>query len=196
MRFALQTFTRILAILLLGGAVLSHARESNGLAPEITDLNAADVSYAQEKNIPDLEQAFITCTPRDRKDGIPVGELGKQGGDKAAILAFAAEIAAGGHGEIDSLLLFHQGKLLFESYYRRGRINYPHFQMSITKSYTALALGRAIQRGHLDMDDLDKPVVGFLKGLDAGRLVPGAASITLAKAMNMRSGIRIDKEKE
>ncbi|MFP6904721.1 MAG: serine hydrolase, partial [Verrucomicrobiota bacterium] len=76
-----------------------------------------------------------------------------------------------------------------------GRINYPHFQMSITKSYTALALGRAIQLGHLDMDDLDKPVVGFLKGLDPGRMVPGATSITLAGAMNMRSGIRIDKEK-
>ena len=145
----------MLAIILLGGEVLSHARESNDLAPEVTDLNASDVSYAREKNIPDLEQAFLTRTPEDRKDGIPVGELGKQGGDEAAILAFAAEIAAGGHGEIDSLLLFHKGKLLFESYYRRGRINYPHFQMSITKSYTALALGRAIQLGHLDMDDLD-----------------------------------------
>ena len=82
-------------------------------------------------------------------------------------MEFAGEIAAGEHGETDSLLLCLNGKLLFESYYRRGRINYPHYQMSITKSYTAMAIGRAIQLGHLSMDDLDKPVVSFLKELSS-----------------------------
>ena len=66
-------------------------------------------------------------------------------------------------GTIDSLLIWSRGKLLFESYYRRSRANYPHYQMSITKSYTALALGRAIQLGYLKMEDLDKPAIGFLK---------------------------------
>jgi CubicO group peptidase (beta-lactamase class C family) len=45
------------------------------------------------------------------------------------------------------------------------------------------------------MADLDRPVVGFLKELDQGKLVPGATAITLAEAMNMRSGIRIDPDK-
>ena len=48
-------------------------------------------------------------------------------------------------GNIDSLLLWHDGSLLLEAYYRRGRANYPHYQMSITKSYTAMAIGRAIE---------------------------------------------------
>ena len=108
---------------------------------------------------------------------------------------FADEIAAGDHGEIDSLLLLQNGKLLFESYYRRGRINYPHYQMSITKSYTAMALGRAIQLGHLTMDDLDKPAISFLKELKPSALVKGADDITLHQAMHMSSGIRLDKEK-
>lgn len=173
----------------------TESREADGPAPEITDLNADDVSYAREKNIPDLETPFIDPTPANLKDGISVGALGVDGGDKKAILQFAKEVADGKHGEIDSLLIAQHGKLLFESYYRRGRINYPHYQMSITKSYTAMAIGRAIQLGHLTMADLGKPVVGFLKEIDQGKLVPGAASITLAEAMNMRSGIRLDANK-
>ncbi|MEI6424132.1 MAG: hypothetical protein WCP55_18090, partial [Lentisphaerota bacterium] len=101
------------------------------------------------------------------------------------------EIADGKHGEIDSLLISRQCRLLFESYYRRGRINYPHYQMSITKSYTAMAIGRAIQLVYLTMDDVDKPLVPFLKNLDPSKLVSGASAITLAEAMNMKSGVRM-----
>ena len=67
--------------------------------------------------------------------------------------------------------------------------------MSITKSYAALGLGRAIQLGYLSMADLDKPVVSFLEEIDQSKLVEGAAEITLAEAMNMRSGVRIDQGK-
>jgi CubicO group peptidase (beta-lactamase class C family) len=196
-------FNRILLILALLASPLAAQTsannkgndQSNGLAPEITDLNAKDVSYRAEKKIPDLKTPYINSVPKDMGDGIPVGKLGVDGGDKKMILKFAVEIAAGDHGEIDSLLLFHNGKLLFESYYRRGRINYPHYQMSITKSYTAMAIGRAIKLGHLTMTDLDKPVVSFLKDLDQTKLASGATSITLAQAMNMRSGIRLDSQK-
>ena len=117
--------------------------ENDGTAPEVTDLNAADVSYAKEKEIPDLKHPFISTAPKDRGDGIPVGQLDKNA--EMVIRHFAKEIENGTHGEVDSLLSSKEGKLVFESYYRRGRANYPHYQMSITKSYTAMALGRAIQ---------------------------------------------------
>ena len=172
---------------------IKNSKEDNGLAPEVTDLNAADISFAAEKKIPYLKTPYRNTRPKDLKDGIPVGKLGDE--QKNAVLAYAAEIAAGQHGEIDSLLLSHKGKLVFESYYRRGRLNYPHYQMSITKSYTAMAIGRAIQLGHLTMEDLDKPVLNFLKEINPAQLVEGAKDITLAQAMNMRSGIRISKEK-
>ena len=174
---------------------LSQVDSQNGMAPEIADLNAEDVSYALEKDIPDLKQPYLSTTPRDRSDGIPVGSLGTDNDLSATILAFANEIAAGDHGEIDSLLLSRHGKLLFESYYRRGRVNYPHYQMSITKSYTAMAIGRAIQLNHLSMADLNRPVVDFLKNIDQSKIVSGANRITLAQAMNMKSGIRIDRAK-
>jgi CubicO group peptidase (beta-lactamase class C family) len=41
------------------------------------------------------------------------------------------------------------------------------------------------------MDDLERPVFEFLKELDPSQFAKGAAAITLADAMTMRSGIRI-----
>jgi sialate O-acetylesterase len=165
-------------------------RENDGLAPEITDLNAEDISWAKEKNIPDLARPYISVAPQDEGDGIPVGALG----ERPAIRKFAAEIADGAHGEVDSLLIMHRGKLCFESYYRRGRANYPHYQMSITKSYTAMAIGRAMQLGYLNMADLERPVVSFLKELQVDKLVAGAEQIRLGQALNMHSGVRIDPD--
>jgi CubicO group peptidase (beta-lactamase class C family) len=180
-------------------ASLPAAENSNGLAPEVTDLNAADVSYQLEQKLPYLEKPFISTAPPDREDGIPVGRLGKDGGKKASILKIAREIGKaskdGKVGNTDSLLISYRGKLLFESYYRRGRINYPHYQMSITKSYTAMGVGRAIQLGHLSMADLKKPVITFLKKLQTESLVKGADKITLHQAMHMSSGIRVQPDK-
>lgn len=169
-----------------------------GLAPEVTDLNAEDVSYQLEHQLPYLKKPYISDRPEDRNDGIPVGELGADGGNRELVLQFARELADASDdpkiGNNDSLLISYKGKLIFESYFRRGRINYPHYQMSITKSYTAMALGRAIQLGHLTMDDLDKPVISFLKDLKPEKLAAGADGVTLHQAMQMSSGIRLDQD--
>ena len=183
------------AMLQAPNSELSKVDGENGTAPEITDLNAEDVSYSLEKDIPDLKQPYISTSPNDRSDGIPVGSLVTDNELAVTVLAFADEIATGDHGDIDSLLLYQHDKLLFESYYRRGRVNYPHYQMSITKSYTAMAIGRAIQLNHLSMADLNRPVIDFLKNIDQSKIVAGAELITLAQAMNMKSGIRIDQAK-
>ncbi len=158
--------------------------------PKATDSELAKASYTEEKKLKDLPSAFIDTSP-NAEDGLAVGTLDIDGGEGDSILKLANEIAAGTHGEVDSLLISHRGKLLFESYFRRGRVNYPHYQMSITKSYTALAIGRAIQCGYLTIDDLERPVHEFLKELDSSQFAKGAATITLADVMTMRSGIRI-----
>ena len=195
-KFVTRATTAALLTSLFSFSVI--AAENNGLAPEVTDLNAEDVSYGKEKLIKYLDKPYISTTPTKLDDGIPVGQLGVDGGDKAKIIAFAQDIAKGPQDtkhSTDSLLISYKGKLLFESYFRRGRINYPHYQMSITKSYTALALGRTIQLGYFSMEDLKRPVVSFLKDVDKTKLVAGAAEITLDKALHMGSGIRLDKEK-
>ena len=195
MNLNLLTFYIILAFLSQGKTLLA----STGLAPEVTDLNAADISFEKEKGIPYLKKPFITLQPRDRNDQLTVGALGKDGGNKEKILHYVRKLAEPAdspkHGKTDSLLIAYKDKLLFESYFRRGRANYPHYQMSITKTYTAYAIGRAIQLGYLEMEDLNKPVVSFLKQINPNQLAKGVDKITLDQAMQMRSGIRLPKKK-
>ncbi|MEO9598908.1 hypothetical protein [Parasphingorhabdus sp.] len=189
--------TRLLAIALLSGVGSLHAAhaESNAdkgaRAPEATAAEAEGTF----RDVPLLEQIFIDTTPADRGDAIPVGTLGVDGGDVGKIVTLAKEIADDKHGRYDSLLIAHKGKLVFESYNRRGRINLAHPQASSVKGYTGLLLGRAIQLGYLTMDDLDKPLVHFLKDLDPSKFAAGAENITLHKALTMHGGLNVDDEK-
>ncbi|WP_229954184.1 serine hydrolase [Parasphingorhabdus litoris] len=188
-------FQKLMAVALflsLSGVAAAgeNTKASDSLAPEATEEEVA-LSFS---DVPYLEKAFIDTAPSDRKDSIAVGKLGVDGGNKDIITKLAQEIAAGEHGSYDSLLIAHKGKLLFESYYARGRVDLPHFQASTTKAYTNLAIGRAIQMGYLTTADLNRPIVSFLNNLDPTRFVEGADKITLHKAMTMRSGLRISKE--
>jgi CubicO group peptidase (beta-lactamase class C family) len=79
--------------------------------------------------------------------------------------------------------------------YKKGRINLPHGQASAVKAYTSLVLGRVIQLGYLTMEDLDKPLVSFLKDLNPKKFTKGTEKITLHKALTMRGGLGIDRDK-
>lgn len=165
---------------------------SDGVSTEKTDINARDTSYQREHRLPYLGQPVVDTEPDDLRDGLAVGSLADSGARQDAIGTLAREIANGKYGNIDSLLIASKGKLVFESYFRRGRQDFPHYQMSITKSLTALALGRAMQLGYIK--DLDKPVVDHLSKVDRTKVVAGATGITTAQCLNMHSGLRISSE--
>ncbi len=207
-------FKSLIAAALLSGLsslAAAGAEENKNLAPEATadhvelgywknpNVNyvAEDVPSGDEgsiRDIPKLKNAYIDTAPTDRKDGLFMGELSVDGSDKDMFVKLAQEIADGQHDKIDSLLIAHKGKLVFESYYLLGRVNLTHPQASATKTYTGLALGRAIQLNYLTMADLDKPLVSFLKELDPTKFVEGAEKVTLHQALTMRTGIRISDE--
>ncbi len=145
--------------------------------------------------IPHLNNAFVTTHPEDRKDGILVDTLAVNSKDRKAILKLSQEIFEGNHGSYDALLISHKNKLVFESYYKKGRINVPHGQASAVKAYTSLVLGRAIQMGYLTIEDLHKPLISFLKDVDPKKMTKGAEKITLHKALTMHGGLTIDRDK-
>ncbi|WP_417466202.1 serine hydrolase domain-containing protein [Kordiimonas sp.] len=183
----------LLAAVLLSGissvTTAGIAEDHNGTA-EATAAEAA-LSF---RDLTLLEKAYITTKPEVRDGTTPVGELGVDAGEAAGIVKLAEEIAAGTYGRYDSLLVAHKDKLLFESYFRRGRINLAHPQASATKGYTSLILGRAIELGYLSMADLDKPLISFLKDIDRTNLAEGAEKITLHKALTMHGGLSVSDE--
>jgi len=188
--FKIKNLLSIALLVSFNSVATEDSEDNKNFAPEAT----AAQSILSFRDIPYLDAPFIDTAPVDRNDGIQVGELGIDGGNKEMVVKLAHEIASNKHGDLDSMLIYYQDKLLFESYYKRGRINLPHPQASATKAYTGLALGRAIQMGYLTMDDLDKPLISFLKELDPTNFVSGVEKITLHQALTMRSGIYLSSE--
>jgi len=146
-------------------------------------------------DIPVLTTAFTNTKPKSTDNSLVAGKLALSKDKTSAIVNLAKEIGEGKHGKYDSLLIAKDNKLVFESYHQRGRFGLAHGQASATKGYTSLIVGRAIQLGYLSMADLHKPLISFLKELDTSKLVAGADKITLHKALTMRGGLTIDRDK-
>ncbi|NER16557.1 alpha/beta hydrolase-fold protein [Spongiivirga citrea] len=170
-------------------AVQSIAWLSSLMSPVVSD--DYKVSFW---DIPHLNNAFVTTTPANRKDGIVIDTLAVKNNHRTAILNLSQEIFDGKYGSYDAVLISHKNKLVFESYYKKGRINVPHGQASAVKGYTSLILGRAIEMGYLSMEDLNKPLISFLKDVNPKKMTKGAEKITLHKALTMQGGLTIDRE--
>ena len=108
-------------------------------------------------------------------------------GTVRALKALLSDDEAGKYSNLDSILLWKDGRLIFEMYNRRGRVDGPHYAMSITKTLTSITLARAIQRGLLKVNDLDKPVISFMPEIDSSKIRPGVETFTLRDALSMKS---------
>ncbi len=172
-------------------AMLSLGVELNaGELPRLPkNLPPEKQNHQEQNNLPDLPKAHVSTSPKDLGDGLQTGTLDLPGA-KAAVAAVIADDKAGKYDHLDSILLWHDGKLLFEMYNRRGRVDGPHYTMSITKTLTSVTLARAIQCGLLTMEDLDKPIVDLMPEIDRSKIQPGVDTITLHDALMMKSGLR------
>jgi len=179
-----NTSMLLLAVLSLGAELVA------GELPRLPkDLDPSKHTYQEQKRLSDLPEAYVSTSPEDLGDGLQVGTLDLPGTEEA-VKALIADDKAGKYSNLDSILIWKDGKLLFEMYNRRGRVNAPHYTMSVTKTLTSVTLARAIQLGLLGMDDLDKPIVDFMPEIDRSEIKPGVDTITLRDALYMKSGLR------
>jgi len=184
----MQTQATIL-LLSLGIAVPCVLIGANELPRLPKGVDQRNHNFKEQKKLPDLKRPYVSTSPENLDDGLQVGVLDLPGTEKA-VKALLVNDQAGKYANLDSLLLWKDGKIIFEMYNRRGRVNGPHYAMSVTKTMTSVTLARAIQLGLLDMNDLDKPVIDFLPGIDRSMIKPGVETITLRDALFMKSGLR------
>ena len=196
----LNTKHIILLFALIILSSLSLIAENKKKLPQFADLNLKYLTVTWEKKLPYLASPYFSAAPQSLNDGIPVGQLIQPGIDHQKIINFAEEVfkepAKNRKDKSDSLLICYKGKLVFESYGRKGRVNLPHSQSSITTVYTALALARVIELGYLTVNDLKSPCVKYLTQLDLKKLPKGVESITIEEALTNHSGIRFIKPKK
>ncbi|WP_417608543.1 serine hydrolase domain-containing protein [Parasphingorhabdus sp.] len=82
-----------------------------------------------------------------------------------------------------ALLIWHDGKLVAERYFKDNTVDTPLISKSLAKPLSAIAIGRAIALGKIR--DLDQPVADFITEWKG---TPKAA-MTIRDALSMQSGL-------
>jgi len=161
-----------------------------------------------------------TASPGWPGETWPVSTPAAENVNGAVLDSIDAEIRAGEFGRIDHFLVIRHGKLIYDRHYERdyaalavadGRdtthhiYNYDdprwhpyydgsalHTLQSVTKSITSLALGIAVDEGHID--GVEVPAMSFFDAYAPDMSDPRRRAMTLRDLLTMRSGIDWNEE--
>jgi len=136
----------------------------------------------------------VYAVPVELGDGLQIASIDTSPADKAKLMEMATLAAAGEWLQIDSILISHGGKLVFEDYFHGGHIDEPHTLMSITKSVTACLAGCAYDSGLIK--DLNDPLIDYFPWISAADVDPSVATITVHDVLSSRSGLKEGARKE
>lgn len=133
-----------------------------------------------------LSLSFNSCAPKDSP--LPQGEAVEA--VTAAADEVFADIRSKSTNDIHSMVILKGGKVIYERYAPGERPEYLHILWSASKTFTATAIGFAVQDGLLSVDDL---VEKFFSAdeLPAERF-PQMDTLTVKHLLTMSSGFRKD----
>ena len=147
-----------------------------------SELNPKTQTYAAQQKIPYLAEAYLSGSPEDLNDGLPVGTLNLPGAEEA-FNNLLRDDKAGKYSNLDSILLWHDGKLVFEMYNRRGRVDGQearHRAEAQHDSPCEVVIEGACVRGHPEVVESHEP--GERAGQPADGDEPDADSPSIAQS--------------
>lgn len=131
---------------------------------QLIDFKRLELILDEQKKLGDLSEVSSEsagyAVPENLKDGLSVSALAEVGADEKLIYKLIQNIEVGSYGEIDSLLILKNGKLVVEQYYNYFGRTQAHQMQSVSKSITSLLVGSAIKQGYID--SVDDPIGKYL----------------------------------
>ncbi len=153
-----------------------------------------------------LLNAYTYQQPEQLDDGIEVGTLSEVNLDEAYLGKVVDDINDGKYGEIHAMLIYKDGKLVFEEYFpghdyqwdgpnHHGDwvswdIDRRHDIHSVGKSITSACIGIAIDRGFIN--SVDDPIFKYLPDYQHLNMA-GKDQITIEHLLTMSSGLQWDE---
>lgn len=171
---------RILLVLLIATVCVGLWKRE-----EITRLLAVNSLFSEDKivaNFSNMHRAFLSV-PVPRGD-TPVSALPM--GDPLALPPEASDWITDRH--LTSLLVLHNGKIVFEDYYKGTQPDDRRISWSVAKSYLSALFGVVAAEGAFD--SLDDPVVKYAPSLAGGAY----DQATVRNVLQMSSGITFDED--
>jgi len=164
-----------------------------------------------------LSLLFISCkqdpstlrtykAPENIDDGLEIGSLEEANIDKVLINRAVNDIDRGKYGEVHSMLVFKDGKLVVDEYFTGHKYQWDapnahgdlvgftkstqHFAHSVTKSITSACIGIAMDNGFIESEN--QSIFDYLpehQHLTTG----GKDKITIEHLLTMTSGLQWDE---
>lgn len=137
--------------------------------------------------------ALLACASdaKDLRSGWTVATPSSAGLAPAPLSGLAAAIAHGDYPKTTSVLVIHEGKLVYEAYFGEGSATLLNNTRSATKAFTALAVGLAIRDGAIASSRV--PAFSFLRDLRPfANDTADKQAITLEDMMSMSSALDCD----
>ena len=144
--------------------------------------------------------------PENISDGLGVSTLGEVNIDSELMGKLVNDINRGKYGEVHSLLIFRDDRLVLEEYFEGHKFQWDapkahgelvtwddetvHYAMSVTKSVTSICIGIAIDEGFIE--NVNQSIFDYLpeyRQLSTG----GRDDITIEHLVTMRSGLEWDE---
>jgi len=116
---------------------------------------------------------------------LPRSTPSQQGVDASGIAAFVAAAARTNGVELHSLIVVKAGSVVAEGWWAPYAAASPHLVYSVSKSFTATALGFAVAEG---LVDLDATVLSYFPELDADITDPRSRAMRVRHVAAMASG--------
>jgi CubicO group peptidase (beta-lactamase class C family) len=125
--------------------------------------------------------------PANLHDGIPVGDISHSSLGVATANAVVRSILDGTYKDVDSVLLYQNGKLVMEEYFYGYNANRSQQLRSATKSVVSALAGVAIDHGALT--GVDERVLPQMSYASYANPDPRKATMTLGDFLSMSSGL-------
>jgi hypothetical protein len=149
--------------------------KENGIEKRLTRLEIPQTRYEEAiyDSIDNLIRIDENKTPEECPIDIKMGTVTDVSGDGKLTNELIEKLKKGSFGKQNSLLIMKGGKLVVEQYFRGWNQQENHQMQSISKSFTSLLLGDAIDRGFID--SVDDPILKYLpkyKSICSGLIEP------------------------
>ena len=130
--------------------------------------------------------------PIDINDGLSVSTLEEQGLDTNAFIKVNKDICSGKYGNIHSLLVIVDNKLVVEQYYNGWKKDRLHILASNTKSFNSFLIGVAIEQGSII--NVDQRMLDFFPEYEYLEKDTLKNKITIKDLLTMTSGFQWDEQ--
>jgi CubicO group peptidase (beta-lactamase class C family) len=131
--------------------------------------------------------SYRYAVPRDRRDGIPVGNVAATDLDTATVQAIVRGVLDGTYIDLHSILILQRGRLVLEEYFYGYSATRTHQMRSATKSLVSALAGIAI--GQNAMPNANVFVAPRLTYESLENPDPRKSQITLAHLLTMSTGL-------